>query len=49
MVPSHLITKTTKGGKTKLEDLRGKYVYIDVWATWCVVHVEQRNSSFKEN
>ncbi|MGK4566800.1 TlpA family protein disulfide reductase [Flavobacterium sp. 3HN19-14] len=23
-----------KGGKTKLEDLRGKYVYIDVWATW---------------
>ncbi len=26
--------KTSKGGKTKLEDLRGKYVYIDVWATW---------------
>lgn len=24
-----------KGGKTKLEELRGKYVYIDVWATWC--------------
>ncbi len=24
-----------KGGNTKLEDLRGKYVYIDVWATWC--------------
>ena len=23
------------GGKTKLEDFRGKYVYIDVWATWC--------------
>ena len=23
------------GDKTKLEDLRGKYVYIDVWATWC--------------
>jgi thiol-disulfide isomerase/thioredoxin len=23
------------GEKTKLEDLRGKYVYIDVWATWC--------------
>ena len=23
------------GGTTKLEDLRGKYVYIDVWATWC--------------
>ena len=24
-----------KGGKTKLEDYKGKYVYIDVWATWC--------------
>lgn len=23
------------GGKTKLEDLKGKYVYVDVWATWC--------------
>ncbi|MBX9806585.1 MAG: TlpA family protein disulfide reductase [Flavobacteriaceae bacterium] len=23
------------GGKTKLEDFKGKYVYIDVWATWC--------------
>ena len=24
-----------KGGATKLEELKGKYVYIDVWATWC--------------
>lgn len=24
-----------KGGKTSLSDLKGKYVYIDVWATWC--------------
>lgn len=24
-----------KGGTTKLEDLRGNYVYIDTWATWC--------------
>ena len=24
-----------KGGRTKLEELKGKYVYIDVWATWC--------------
>lgn len=24
-----------KGGKTKLSDLKGKYVYVDVWATWC--------------
>ncbi|WP_269236537.1 TlpA family protein disulfide reductase [Flavobacterium flavigenum] len=24
-----------KGGKTSLENLKGKYVYIDLWATWC--------------
>ncbi|MGQ2982979.1 TlpA family protein disulfide reductase [Flavobacterium sp.] len=24
-----------KGGTTSLDDLKGKYVYIDVWATWC--------------
>lgn len=24
-----------KGGKTSLDDLKGKYVYVDVWATWC--------------
>jgi thiol-disulfide isomerase/thioredoxin len=24
-----------KGGNIKLADLAGKYVYIDVWATWC--------------
>lgn len=23
------------GSKTSLDDLEGKYVYIDVWATWC--------------
>lgn len=23
------------GSTTKLEDFKGKYVYIDVWATWC--------------
>ena len=23
------------GGNTKLKEFRGKYVYIDVWATWC--------------
>ena len=32
--PSFECTNYT-GGKTKLEDLKGKYVYIDVWATWC--------------
>ena len=24
-----------KGGSTSLGELRGKYTYIDVWATWC--------------
>ncbi|WP_339887340.1 TlpA disulfide reductase family protein [uncultured Flavobacterium sp.] len=24
-----------KGGETSLGDFKGKYVYIDVWATWC--------------
>ncbi len=24
-----------KGGKTSLKDFKGKYVYVDVWATWC--------------
>lgn len=23
------------GGKVSLDDLKGKYIYIDVWATWC--------------
>ncbi|GAL82740.1 thioredoxin-like [Algibacter lectus] len=23
------------GGNTSLDDLKGKYVYIDMWATWC--------------
>lgn len=23
------------GGKTSLESLKGKYVYVDIWATWC--------------
>jgi thiol-disulfide isomerase/thioredoxin len=24
-----------EGGKTSLESMKGKYVYIDIWATWC--------------
>ena len=24
-----------KGGKTSLDNLKGTYVYIDIWATWC--------------
>jgi thiol-disulfide isomerase/thioredoxin len=24
-----------KGGETSIDDLKGKYAYIDIWATWC--------------
>lgn len=36
-MPSPVFTayKNHKGGTTSLNDLKGKYVYIDVWATWC--------------
>lgn len=29
------IFENHKGGTTNLNDLRGKYLYIDIWATWC--------------
>lgn len=33
--PSFENFENYKGGKTSLKDFRGKYVYIDIWATWC--------------
>lgn len=33
--PSFENFENYKGGTTSLADLKGKYVYIDVWATWC--------------
>lgn len=33
--PKFIAYENYSGGKTSLEDLKGKYVYIDVWATWC--------------
>lgn len=33
--PKFIDYENYKGGTTSLDDLKGKYVYIDVWATWC--------------
>jgi thiol-disulfide isomerase/thioredoxin len=33
--PKFVEYENHKGGTTSLEDLKGKYVYVDVWATWC--------------
>jgi len=33
--PKFVGYENIKGGTTSLEDLKGKYVYVDVWATWC--------------
>ena len=33
--PKFVNYENFKGGTTSLDDLNGKYVYIDVWATWC--------------
>jgi thiol-disulfide isomerase/thioredoxin len=42
-----------KGGTTKLSDLKGKYVYIDTWATWCgpcrqeIPHLQKVEEKYK--
>ncbi len=33
--PSFKNYENIDGSKTSLADLKGKYVYIDIWATWC--------------
>ena len=33
--PKFVNYENYKGGTTSLDDLKGKYTYIDVWATWC--------------
>ena len=33
--PKFVDYENNAGGKTSLDDLKGKYIYIDVWATWC--------------
>lgn len=33
--PKFVDYENNAGGTTSLDDLKGKYVYIDLWATWC--------------
>ncbi|WP_428741397.1 TlpA family protein disulfide reductase [Tenacibaculum sp.] len=33
--PKFVDYENHKGNTTSLDDLKGKYVYIDMWATWC--------------
>ncbi|WP_456378085.1 TlpA family protein disulfide reductase [Lutibacter sp.] len=30
-----------KGGKTSLEDLKGKILFVEIWATWCGPCIKQ--------
>jgi len=33
--PKFIDYENFEGGTTSLDDFKGKYVYIDIWATWC--------------
>ena len=33
--PKFVNYENFKGGTTSLDDFKGKYVYVDMWATWC--------------
>lgn len=33
--PKFVDYENNAGGKTSLDDLKGKYLYLDIWATWC--------------
>ncbi len=43
-----------KGGSTSLADLKGKYVYLDIWATWCgpckkeIPHLKKLEDSYHD-
>ena len=33
--PKFVNYENNAGGKISLDDLKGKYLYLDIWATWC--------------
>ena len=43
-----------KGGTTSLSDLKGKYIYVDIWATWCgpckreIPYLKKLEESYKD-
>lgn len=48
-------TVDMQGNEVKLSDLRGKFVYIDVWATWCgpciqeIPHLKELDEEYKDD
>ena len=49
----HFRYKDSKGNWVELKDFKGKYVYIDIWATWCgpckaeIPHLQQLEKDMK--
>jgi len=39
--PTFMDYENAKGGENSLDSFKGKYVYIDVWATWCRPCIEE--------